>query len=156
MRTISLRLPRSIHERIKALAERDGTSINQFLATAAAEKVARWMPRNIWKLALAGEPAHASSSSCDGHRMWSRSLPIDCHLRRHRHPPVRPGRNDVAIPERSTGSPFSSRGEDHRYPGTSARFTELVTAMQLRVSRWSRPTCSSQSARIAYGLFAAR
>jgi uncharacterized protein (DUF1778 family) len=40
MSTISLRLPRSIHERIKALAERDGTSINQFLATAAAEKVA--------------------------------------------------------------------------------------------------------------------
>jgi len=40
MSTISLRLPRSIHERIKALAARDGTSINQFLATAAAEKVA--------------------------------------------------------------------------------------------------------------------
>ena len=40
MSTISLRLPHSIHERIKALAERDGTSINQFLATAASEKVA--------------------------------------------------------------------------------------------------------------------
>jgi len=40
MSTISLRLPRSIHERIKELAKRDGTSINQFLATAAAEKVA--------------------------------------------------------------------------------------------------------------------
>jgi hypothetical protein len=40
MSTISLRLPRFIYGRIKALAERDGTSINQFLATAAAEKVA--------------------------------------------------------------------------------------------------------------------
>ncbi len=40
MSTVSLRLPRSIHERIKELAKRDGTSINQFLATAAAEKVA--------------------------------------------------------------------------------------------------------------------
>ena len=40
MSTVSLRLPRSSHERIKELAKRDGTSINQFLATAAAEKVA--------------------------------------------------------------------------------------------------------------------
>jgi uncharacterized protein (DUF1778 family) len=40
MSVVSLRLPRSIHERIKELAKRDGTSINQFLATAAAEKVA--------------------------------------------------------------------------------------------------------------------
>jgi uncharacterized protein (DUF1778 family) len=40
MSTVSLRLPRSIHERIKELAKREGTSINQFVATAAAEKVA--------------------------------------------------------------------------------------------------------------------
>jgi hypothetical protein len=40
MSTVSLRLPRSIHERIKELVKREGTSINQFLATAAAEKVA--------------------------------------------------------------------------------------------------------------------
>lgn len=39
MSTISLRLPDSIHQKIKEIAARDGTSINQFVATAAAEKV---------------------------------------------------------------------------------------------------------------------
>ena len=40
MTTISLRLPDSVHQKVKELAARDGTSINQFLATAAAEKIA--------------------------------------------------------------------------------------------------------------------
>ncbi|MGH7575034.1 MAG: toxin-antitoxin system HicB family antitoxin [Longimicrobiales bacterium] len=40
MSTISLRLPDSIHRKVKELAARDGSSVNQFLATAAAEKVA--------------------------------------------------------------------------------------------------------------------
>ncbi len=39
MTTISLRLPDSIHRKIKELAAKDGTSVNQFLASAAAEKV---------------------------------------------------------------------------------------------------------------------
>lgn len=40
MTTISLRLPDAIHQKVKELAASGGTSINQFLATAAAEKVA--------------------------------------------------------------------------------------------------------------------
>jgi predicted transcriptional regulator len=40
MSAISLRLPDSIHNRIKELAARDHVSVNQFLATAAAEKLA--------------------------------------------------------------------------------------------------------------------
>ena len=40
MSAISLRLPDSIHNKIKELAARDRVSVNQFLATAAAEKVA--------------------------------------------------------------------------------------------------------------------
>ena len=40
MRTISFRLPDSIHEAIKKVAEREGISVDQFLATAAAEKLA--------------------------------------------------------------------------------------------------------------------
>lgn len=40
MSTISLRLPDSIHRKVKELAALDGSSVNQFLATAAAEKVA--------------------------------------------------------------------------------------------------------------------
>jgi uncharacterized protein (DUF1778 family) len=40
MSTLSLRIPDSLHERIRKLAQQDGVSINQFISTAAAEKVA--------------------------------------------------------------------------------------------------------------------
>jgi uncharacterized protein (DUF1778 family) len=43
MSTISLRLPDSLHKQIRQLAEQDGISINQFIATAAAEKLAALM-----------------------------------------------------------------------------------------------------------------
>jgi len=39
MSTLSLRLPDSLHAQIKKLAREDGISINQFIATAAAEKM---------------------------------------------------------------------------------------------------------------------
>ena len=37
--TLTLRLPKSLHAIIKQQAREDGVSINQFLVTAAAEKV---------------------------------------------------------------------------------------------------------------------
>ena len=40
MSTLSLRLPESLHRKIRELAERDDISINQFIATAVAEKTA--------------------------------------------------------------------------------------------------------------------
>ncbi len=40
MSSLSLRLPESLHEKIRELAERDNISINQFIATAVAEKAA--------------------------------------------------------------------------------------------------------------------
>ena len=40
MSTLSLRLPESLHRKIRALAERDDISINQFIAMAVAEKTA--------------------------------------------------------------------------------------------------------------------
>lgn len=40
MSSLSLRLPGSLHEKIRELAERDNISINQFIATAVAEKTA--------------------------------------------------------------------------------------------------------------------
>lgn len=43
MSTISLRLPDSLHKRIRELASEDGISINQFISTAAAEKLAALM-----------------------------------------------------------------------------------------------------------------
>ena len=38
MSTLSLRLPASLHDTIRELSERDEVSINQFIATAVAEK----------------------------------------------------------------------------------------------------------------------
>ena len=40
MSNLSLRLPDSLHRRIRQLAEQDDISINQFIATAVAEKTA--------------------------------------------------------------------------------------------------------------------
>ena len=39
MSTISLRLPDSLHDRVRELARREGVSINQFITTALAEKL---------------------------------------------------------------------------------------------------------------------
>lgn len=40
MSQVSLRLPDSLHAAVKALAEKDNISANQFIAMAVAEKVA--------------------------------------------------------------------------------------------------------------------
>ena len=40
MSTLSLRLPASLHHKIRELSARDEVSINQFIATAVAEKAA--------------------------------------------------------------------------------------------------------------------
>lgn len=40
MSTLSLRLPESLHRKIRQLADQDDVSINQFIATAVAEKAA--------------------------------------------------------------------------------------------------------------------
>ena len=39
MATMSLRLPESIHGQLRTLAKREGTSINQLVVTAVAEKL---------------------------------------------------------------------------------------------------------------------
>ena len=43
MSTLSLRLPESVHNQLRVLARQEGISINQFLASAAAEKGAALM-----------------------------------------------------------------------------------------------------------------
>jgi predicted transcriptional regulator len=40
MTALTVRLPNSVHQKIKQLAEQDGISVNQFIASAAAEKMA--------------------------------------------------------------------------------------------------------------------
>ena len=43
MSTISLRLPDSLHKRVRELAKAEDVSINQFIATALAEKMSALM-----------------------------------------------------------------------------------------------------------------
>ncbi len=40
MGALSLRLPKSLHEQLKELAQEEGISVNQFVMLAVAEKVA--------------------------------------------------------------------------------------------------------------------
>jgi len=43
MSNLSLRLPDSLHRKLREIAERDNVSINQFIATAVAEKAAAFL-----------------------------------------------------------------------------------------------------------------
>ena len=43
MSTISVRLPESLHKHVRELAKRESVSINQFIATALAEKMSALM-----------------------------------------------------------------------------------------------------------------
>jgi predicted transcriptional regulator len=43
MTALTIRLPNSVHQKIKELAARDDISVNQFIASAAAEKMASVM-----------------------------------------------------------------------------------------------------------------
>ncbi len=43
MSALSIRLPNSLHERVRELAAREGISINQLVATALAEKISALM-----------------------------------------------------------------------------------------------------------------
>lgn len=40
MTALTVRLPNSVHQKVKELAERDDISMNQFIASAVAEKMA--------------------------------------------------------------------------------------------------------------------
>ena len=40
MAALTIRLPNSVHQKIKELAARDDVSVNQFIASAASEKMA--------------------------------------------------------------------------------------------------------------------
>lgn len=43
MSALTIRLPNSVHESIKQLAKKDGISVNQFIASAASEKMASFL-----------------------------------------------------------------------------------------------------------------
>ena len=43
MSTLSIRLPESLHKRLKEMAEKEGVSMNQFITLAVSEKVSTLM-----------------------------------------------------------------------------------------------------------------
>ena len=49
MKTISLRLPDSIHKKVKEITSQDGISINQFIASATAEKLSAYLTDDYLK-----------------------------------------------------------------------------------------------------------
>ncbi len=49
MSALTVRLPNSVHQKIKELAARDDISVNQFIASAAAEKMASVMTLDFLK-----------------------------------------------------------------------------------------------------------
>jgi len=49
MSALSLRLPNSIHKHIKEIAQQEGVSINQFIASAVAEKISAIMTEDYLK-----------------------------------------------------------------------------------------------------------
>ena len=50
MSTLSLRLPDSIHERVKEYAPKEGISINQFIASAVTEKISAFATKDYLEL----------------------------------------------------------------------------------------------------------
>jgi len=46
MSTLSLRLPDSLHEKVKEFAQKEGISINQFIASAVSEKVSAFATKD--------------------------------------------------------------------------------------------------------------
>lgn len=52
MSTLSVRLPNSLHRHLRALAQREGMSMNQFISSAVGEKLAALMTEDY--LARAG------------------------------------------------------------------------------------------------------
>jgi predicted transcriptional regulator len=49
MTALTVRLPNSVHQKVKELAQRDGISVNQFIAAAVSEKMASVMTLDYLK-----------------------------------------------------------------------------------------------------------
>ena len=61
MTALTIRLPNSVHQKIKELAARDQISVNQFIASAVSEKMASFMTLDY----LRDEAAKANRSEFD-------------------------------------------------------------------------------------------
>ena len=47
MSTISLRLPESLHQKVKETAKKEGISINQFISSAVSEKMSAFVTEDF-------------------------------------------------------------------------------------------------------------
>lgn len=61
MTALTVRLPNSVHDKVRELAKRDEISVNQFIAAAVSEKMASVMTLDYLKL----EAAKGSRSDFD-------------------------------------------------------------------------------------------
>ena len=61
MTALTVRLPNSVHQKVKELALRDDISVNQFIAAAVSEKMASVMTLDYLK----SEAAHANRGDFD-------------------------------------------------------------------------------------------
>jgi hypothetical protein len=73
MSTISLRLPESLHAQVRALAGREGVSINQLITLALAEKVSALLTEDY----LAKRAARGSRDRYDAVLAKVRAVPPD-------------------------------------------------------------------------------
>lgn len=72
MTALTVRLPNSVHQKVKELALRDEISVNQFIAAAVSEKMASVMTLDYLKL----EAAKGSRSDFDRFMNLVPSVPI--------------------------------------------------------------------------------
>ena len=104
MGALSLRLPNSLHARARELAERDGISINQLVASALAEKMS----------ALLTEEYLEASARRGARARFVAALA--------RVPPVAPDPGDVLPAQRNRGAePVRSRRRKPKTVGSRAR-----------------------------------
>ena len=72
MTALTVRLPNSVHQKVKELAERDEISVNQFIASAVSEKMASVMTLDYLK----SEAARGQRSDFDSFLGLVPSAPV--------------------------------------------------------------------------------
>jgi hypothetical protein len=74
MSTINLNLPESLYKQVCKLAQEDGIALNQFIATAVAEKVAALMTvEYLREHAKRGSLEKFEAGACQGARRGARA-----------------------------------------------------------------------------------
>ena len=73
MTALTIQLPNSVHQKIKELAEREDISVNQFIASAASEKMASVMTLDYLK----AEAAKGKRSAFDKYLGMVPDAPAD-------------------------------------------------------------------------------